>query len=98
PGDHILALRVEEELAEEAVLAARRVAREADARRRALAAVPEDHGLDVDGRAEEALDPVDPPVRLRALVLPRAHDGADRAPELVLRLLREILARGAFED
>ncbi len=88
-GDDVLALRIDEVLAVDALLAGRRVAREAHAGRRALALVPEHHLHDVDGRAEIVRDVVRAPVDVRARVLPRLEDGEDRAAELLARILRE---------
>ena len=88
-GDDVLALRIGEELAVEPGLAGRRVAREGDARARALALVPEDHLDDVDRGAEVVGDVVGPAVDLGARVVPRLEDGAHGARELVPRVLRE---------
>ena len=57
-GDDVLALRVLQELAVQHALAGRRVAREADAGARALAAVAEHHLADVGGGAEVVGDVV----------------------------------------
>ena len=92
-GDDVLALRVHEELAVEAGLAGRRVAREADAGRRAVALVAEHHLHDVHGRADVVRDAVRAPVDLRARVLPRLEDREHRAAQLLARVLREVAAR-----
>ena len=97
-GDDVLALRVREELPVEQLLARRRVAREADARAGALAAVPEDHLHDVDRGAEVVGDVVRPPVDLRARRLPRVEDRAVRAPELLDGVLRERAAGRLLVD
>ena len=89
PGDDVLALRVAEVLAEEPRLARRRVAAEADARRRALAHVPEHHLDDVDRRPDVVRDPVRAPVDLRARRVPGVEDRADCARQLLARVLRE---------
>ena len=70
PGDDVLALRVDEKLAEGAWLSRGRVAREGDARRGALALVPEHHLDDVDRRPQIVRDVVRAPVHLRARRLP----------------------------
>ena len=57
-GDDVLALRVDEVLAVDALLAGRRVAGERDAGRRAVALVPEHHLHDVDRGAEVVGDRV----------------------------------------
>ena len=71
-GDDVLALRVHQELAVEHVLAARRVAREADAGAESLAHVAEHHRLDVDGGAPLGRDAVQPAVADGAVVAPRS--------------------------
>ena len=86
PGDDVLALRVREELAVEAGLAGRRVARERDAGARAVALVAEDHLHDVDRGAEVVGDVVRPPVDLRARRVPRLEHGAHGAQELLARV------------
>ena len=50
-GDDVLALRIDQELAVERLLAGRGIAGEGDAGGRGLAHIAEHHGLDVDGRA-----------------------------------------------
>ena len=55
-GDHVLALRVGQELAEDLALASRRVAREGDAGARVVAHVAEDHGHHADRRAQVVRD------------------------------------------
>ena len=91
-GDHVLALRVDQELAVELLFAGRRVAGEGDAGRRGVAHVAEHHGLHVDGGAPAFRDAVQTPVRDRARVHPGAEHRADRAPQLVVRVLRKIAA------
>ena len=91
-GDHVLALGVDQELAVEPLLAGRRIAREGDAGRRGLAHVAEHHGLDVDRGAPAFRDVVQPAIGDGALVHPRAEHRADRAPQLLVRVLRERLA------
>ena len=92
PGDDVLALRVDEVLAVDALLAGRGVAREADAGGRVVALVPEDHLDDVDRRAEVVGDRVHAPVDLRARRVPGVEDGRDRSAQLLARVLREALA------
>ncbi len=86
---HVLALRVDEELAIERVLTRGGVAGEGDAGGRGLAHVAEHHGLDVHGRAPALGDGVQAAIDDGALVHPRTEHRADGAPELVLRVLRE---------
>ena len=92
PGDDVLALRVEEELAVEPGLAGRRVAREADARGARVALVPEHHLHDVHGRAEVLRDVVLAPVDLRARCVPGGEDRVDGPDQLLARRLRERMA------
>ena len=77
------------------LLAGRRVARERHAGARVLAAVAEHHRHDVHRGAEVVADLVLTPVVDRPLAVPRAEDGVDRQAQLVLRVLREVLARCA---
>ena len=88
--DDVLPLRVDEELAPEARLAGRRVAREGDAGAGVVPLVPEHHLHDVHRRAEVVRDPVGAPVHLRARRLPRIEDGADGPFELVASVLGEV--------
>ena len=97
-GDHVLALRVDEILAVELVGAGRGIAGEGDAGGAVVAHVAEDHRLDVDRGAPIGRDVVQAAIGDGALVHPRAEDGADRAPELLLRVLREGLAELALDD
>ncbi len=89
PGDDVLALGVQEELAEQAALTRRGVAREADARPRRVALVAEHHLDDVDRGAEIVRDVVRAPVDPGARRLPRVEHRPDRPPELLGRVLRE---------
>ena len=61
-GDHVLALRVGQEVAVRRVLAARRVARERNARAGVLALVAEHHRLDVHRGPEVVGDALHPAV------------------------------------
>ena len=71
-GDHVLALRVRQPLAVEALLARRRVAREGDAGGAGVAQVAEDHRLDVARGAPRVGDVVHAAVDDGAVVVPRA--------------------------
>ena len=95
---HVLALRVDEELAEEAALAIGRIARETDTRPGALAEVAEHHRHDGDGGAPVVGQPVDAPVIHGLLGEPGVEDGADRELELLGRILRERLARARLDE
>ena len=97
PGHDVLALGVHQVLAVEDVLAGRRVAGEGDARAGILAHVAEDHHLDVDGRAPGLGDAVQLAVGDGPLVVPGAEDGPDRAPQLLARILGEVMARFFFD-
>ena len=96
--DDVLALRVEQELAEDPGLAGGRVARERDAGARALALVAEHHLDDVHRRAEVVGDLVCAPVHLGARRVPGGEDRLDRAAELLARLLRERLPEVVLVD
>ena len=95
-GDHVLALRVDQELAIQPRFARRRVAGEGDAGGRGLAHVAEHHGLDVDRRAPAFGDVVHAAIELRPVVHPAFEHRADRAPQLVLRILRKGVAQFAL--
>ena len=98
PGDHVLALAVEEEIDVQAVLAGRRVARERDPGARGAARVAEYHALHRHRGADARVDAVQPPVGLRAVALPGAEHGRDRGVELGARVLGEALAGRLLED
>ncbi len=89
PGDDVLALGVLQVVAVDALGPAGRVAGEGDARAGVHAEVAEDHGLDVDRRAEVLGDPLLPAVEPGAVGVPRVEDGADRQVELLARVLGE---------
>ena len=89
---HVLALRVDQELAVELVRPGGRVAGEADAGAGALAGVAEHHRLHVDRRPDGVRDVVDAAVLLRARVLPRAEHRVAGHPELAPRIQRERFA------
>ena len=89
-GDHVLALRVHQELAVELLRAGRGVAGEAHARAAGLAQVAEDHGLHVDGGAQHVVDVVDAAIGLGAIVLPGAEHGVARHHQLLVRVLRKV--------
>ena len=97
-GDHVLALRVHQILAVEDILAGRRIAGERHAGRAVVAHVAEHHRLHVDGGAPLGRDVLQPAVGDGALVHPRAEDGADRAPELLARILGERCVELAHDD
>ena len=96
--DDVLALGVDEELAEERALAGRGVAREAHARARRVALVAEDHLDDVHRRAEVVRDVVGAPIDPSARRLPRVEHRAGRALQLLARVLRKRRARLALVD
>ena len=91
-GHDVLALGVDEAVAVEDVLAAVGVAGEADAGAGVVAHVAEDHLHDVDRRALEVGDLFDAAVGDGLVGFPGTEDGLDGAPELLQRVLREILA------
>ncbi len=91
PGDDVLALRVEHDVAVEGVLPGRGVAGEQDAGPRVHASVPEDHRLDRDARPEILRDPLDLSVRPGLLPHPRAEDRLDGPAELRPRVGRDVV-------
>ncbi len=86
---HILALRIDQELAEKLVGAGGGVAREHDAGRALLAHIAEHHGLDGDGSAPIVGNIVQTTISDGARVLPGAEHGGDGAPQLGVDVLRE---------
>ena len=98
-GHHVFALSVDEVLAVEVGVVARRgVAREGDAGGRVVAAVTEDHRLDVHGGAGEAADVVELAVLNGAGVVPGAEDGLDAHLELLVCVGGELLAQLRLDD
>src|SRR5581483_5387361 len=98
PCDDVLALRVDEELAVEALLAGGRVASEADAGGTVVPLVAEHHLHDVDGGADVVRDVVRVPVDLRARVLPRLEHRGDGAAKLLAWILRKVAAGSLVID
>ena len=89
--DDILALRIQEELAHQTLLAGRRVSRESDARSGGVAHVSERHHLDVDSRPPGVRNVVVPSVHVRARIVPGTENRLDRLDQLFLRVIREVL-------
>src|SRR5690606_5516265 len=96
--DDIFALGVDQELAVELLRARCRIAREADARARAITGGAEHHLLHVDGGADVVGNLVDAAVFLRARIHPRAEHGVAREAQLRDRVLGKRLSRLALED
>ena len=92
PGDDVLALGVDQEVAVRLVLTRGRVAREADAGARVVVAITEDHRLHVDGGAQVMADPFANAVGDRPRPVPAAEDRFDGPAQLLDRVLREGLA------
>ena len=97
-GHHVLALRVQQVLAEQLALAGVRIARERHARARGLAHVAEHHGLDVDRRAPVVGQPVDPAIVHGAATEPRVEHGADGVIELPARVVGKLGVGGVVDD
>ncbi len=91
-GHYVFTLRVHQELAVEHVLAGGGVAREGHPGARLVAGVAVHHGLHVDRRAPAVRDVVEAAVGHGAVVVPAAEHGRDRAPELLPRVVREVVA------
>ena len=89
-GNDVLALRVDEVLAVELLLAGGRVAGERNAGAGGVAHVAKDHALDVDGSAPVRRDIVHAAVINRTRVVPGAENSLDGFHELYLRILREL--------
>ena len=97
PSDHVLALSIHQELPVEDVLASGWIASECDAGAGLLAGVAVHHGLHVDGRAPVVGNGVEAAIRDGPVVGPAPEHGRDRAPELLHRVVRKVLA-GALPD
>jgi hypothetical protein len=91
-ADHVLALRVEEEIHPWPRLAAARVAREAHARARQPAGVAEHHALHRDRGAHVVGQAVHRAVGARLVRMPGREHRGDRLAQLLVRILREGLA------
>ena len=91
-GHHVLALGVDQVLAEQGLLAGGGVAGEGHAGAGVVAGVAEHHGLDVDGGAPVVGDLVHAAVDVGAGVVPGAEHGLDGLHELDLGILGEVLA------
>ncbi len=96
-GDDVLSLRLHEVFPVEDVLARGRISGEGDAGARIPAEVSEHHRLDVDRRPPVVRDAVEATVGLGAIVVPRVEDGADRLPELLHGVGRELDPEGGAD-
>ena len=91
--DHVLALRVDQEVAARLGCAGDLVAGEGDARGGRRAAVAVDHPLHVDRGAPLLRDPIDLPVGDRSVAHPGVEHGQHRLAQLGARLGREAVER-----
>ncbi len=96
-GNHIFALRVQQEFSVEFFRAVGRIARESDTGAAGIAEVAEDHGLHIDRRPEHVIDVVDAAIVLGAIVLPGAEHGIARHHQLLDGVLRKV-ALGVLLD
>ena len=96
-GDDVLALGVDQEFAVQPGLAGRRIAGEGHAGGRGLAHIAEHHRLDVDGGAPALGDVMHAAIEFGAFVHPAVEHRRDRAPQLVLRILREGMAQPVLD-
>ncbi len=85
-GHDVLALGIDEEVADWGPLAGGGVTRERHPRPRVRSGVAEDHDLHVDGSAEVVGDPLDPPVVPRPSPVPGGEHGLDGRVEVVPRV------------
>ena len=86
---HVLALRVDQPFPVKPGIAGGRVAREGHPGGRRVAHVAEDHRLNVGGGPPLVRDAFDVPVGHRAPAVPALEHGADAAPQLLDRVVRE---------
>ena len=91
-GHHILALGVDEVLAEQGLFTGRRVAGKRHAGAGVVPGIAEDHGLHIDGGAPVVGDLVHAAIHVGAGVVPGAEHGLDRLHQLHLGVLGEGLA------
>src|SRR5215471_1479312 len=91
-GHDVLALGIDQIFAVKLVLAGRGVARERDTGRAVFPHVAEHHSLHIDRSSPIRWNIVKSAVGNRARVHPGTEYGADRAPELFLRILRKRVA------
>ena len=94
---HVLALRVLQVVAVDALRAGARVPGEGHAGAGVVAQVAEDHGHDADRRAEVPRNALLPPVKHRAAGVPRLEHREHREVHLLARVLRELPA-GVRDD
>src|SRR3546814_12908036 len=88
-SDDSLALGIDQPFAIPGARAGRGVAGKCDASGRSVAHIAEHHRLDIDSGAPFAGDGIQAAIDFRAVAFPTREDSTDRAPELILRLLRE---------
>lgn len=96
--DHVLALRVLQVVAVDALVAGGRVAGEGDAGTGVGAEVAEDHGADVDGRAQVVRDALLAAVEFGPVGVPGVEDRVDGEVHLLARALREVPACLGLDD
>ena len=96
--DDVLALRVLEVVAVDALVTGSRVASERDAGTRLGADVAEHHRDDVDGGAEVGRNPLLAPVKAGPIAVPRIENGVDGEVELLAGVLRELAAGVVADD
>ena len=97
-GHNILALRVQQKLAVEILVADRRITRKSDARTASFSQVAEHHRLHINRCAEIVRDVVDAAIMLRPIVLPRAKYGVTRHHKLFFGILREVALGVLLDD
>jgi hypothetical protein len=97
-GDDVLALRVLQIVAVDALRPAARVTGEGDSGAGVGAQVAEHHRADVDGGTGVAGDALAAAVDDRPLGVPRVEDGVDRHVHLLARVLREVLVGLLADD
>ncbi len=92
-GHHVLPLGIDQELAEEDILAGGGIAGKGDAGGAVFAHVAENHRLDIDRGPPVGGDVVELAVGDGAGVHPGTENSTDRPPELLLGILREVTAK-----
>src|ERR1041385_7201242 len=88
--DHILSLRLHQELAVKLLRPNGGIAGKTDAGATGVAEVAEDHGLDIDRGAEHVVNIVNAAIMLGAIILPRTENSVASHHQLLMGILRKI--------
>ena len=98
PGHHVFALRVDQPFAVIGLLAGRRIAGKGDPGGAGIAHVAEHHRLYIDGSAPVTRNVIETAVNLGPVGIPAIENRPDRAPQLLVRILRKGCAQFGLND